>query len=412
MQAPKQRTDPRTFLLLIFCICGILFMLIGAITTQLMGIYSDPLTSAQTSPLVRALVTSLMITTALLLFPAGWLSLQRLRSKEIRPFQFPKLRPWMWLLYVFFWSLSLVLAALLYDAPGAGWYLPLFHFLSIALPVYAFVHILAGKISLGSNQRVWGVFSAGLLIGPALSIVAEIALVLFSLVIAGLVLGFNPQNLESFQRILEQIQDAPDLDSLMLTIQPVARNPWTLVIGLVLLSGFVPLIEEICKSVGVWLVFDKLDTPAQGFALGAVSGAAFALLESLGASITPDSAWGAALLTRAASSMMHILAAGIIGWGIARARIQKKYLGTIGFYLLGISIHSLWNAGALLSVIGGMRLAISLENMDVFGALILIAGLGILFFMLAAMLGTMIFISKKHSKTAGPSASTLDLEQG
>ena len=411
MQPPKQSSDWRTILLLIFSIGGILVMLMGAITTQVMGFFPDPESSVETSPLVRALVTSLMVTTALMLLPAGWLSLQRLRHQEIRPFQFPKFRPWMWVLYVLIWLLSLVLATLLFDAPSAGWYVPLFHFLSIALPVFAYVYILTGRISIGSNQRVWGVFSAGLLISPALSIVAEVALVLFSLVIVGIIIGFNPENLGTFQRTIERIQAATDLDSLMFVIQPVARNPLTLVVGLVLLSGFVPFIEETFKSVGVWLVFDKLETSAQGFALGAVSGAAFAFLESLGASISPDPAWGATLFMRAVSSMMHILATGFVGWGIARARIEKKYLGMIGFYLLAMTIHSLWNAGAVLSVIGGMRLAISFENIDIFGGMIMVAGVGILLFMMAAMPGAMIFLNRKLGMASGRSEPVVDQEQ-
>ncbi len=412
MKAPEKSPDGRTILLLIFSTCGVLIMLIGAVTTQLMGIFSGPLASEETSPLVRALVTSLMVTTALLLLPAGWFSLGRLLRKETRPFQFPALASWMWGLYVPIWLLSLVFATLLYDAPGAIWYVPILHFLAIALPVYAFVYILVGRISFGSNQRVWGVFSAGLLIGPALSIVAELVLVLFGAVIIGIILGFNPENLGSFLGTFEQIQDAADLDSLMFTIQPYARNPWTLVIGLVVLSGFVPLLEETFKSVGVWLVFDKLETSVQGFALGAVSGAAFALLESLGASITPDPTWGVALFMRAVSSMMHILAAGIVGWGIAKARIEKKFLGMAGFYLLGMSIHSIWNAGAVLSVIGGIRLSMSFENLDFIGAVIMIAGLGILLFMIAAMLGAMIFLNKKLGRSAGLSASIIDQEAG
>jgi hypothetical protein len=318
----------------------------------------------------------------------------------------------MWVLYVFIWLLSLILATLFYDAPSAVWYVPIFHLLSIALPVYALVYILVGHISFGSKKRVWGVFSAGLMIGPALSIVAELVLVLFIVVIIGIFLGINPENLESFQRLLEQIQDAPDLDGLMFLIQPVARNPWTLVIGLVVLSVFVPFLEETFKSIGVWLVFDKLETSVQGFALGAVSGAAFALLESLGASITPDPTWWVGLSMRAVSGMMHILAAGVVGWGIAKARIEKRFLGMIGFYLLGMSIHSLWNTGAVLSIIGGLRLTISFENIDVFGAMIMIVGVCILFFMLVAMLGTMIFLNRKLARSAVLSASILDQEQG
>jgi len=388
-----------------FSICGILFMVIGAVAIQVVRVFSDPHKSIGTSPVVQALAASIMIITALLLLPAAWFSLQRLRNKEIPSFQFPKLLPWMWVLLISIWLLTLVLATLLYDAPYAGWYLPLFHFLSIAIPIYTYVYFLVAGISFGSKQRVWGVFGSGLLIGPALSIVTEIAIVLFSLVIVGIYLGLNSGNLESFQRVLERIQDAPDLDSLMFVIQPAARNPLTLVIGLVLLSGFVPFLEETFKSISVWLFVDKLDTSVQGFALGAVSGSAFALLESLGASINPDPAWGTTLFMRAVSSMMHILATGIVGWGIAKARIEKKYLFMIGAYLLAMSIHGVWNAGAVFSLIGGMQLSMSPGNVDFFGSMVSVVGMGILVFMLVAMLGMLIFLSRNLKKTDLPSSS-------
>ena len=51
------------------------------------------------------------------------------------------------------------------------------------------------------------------------------------------------------------------------------KNPLTLVVGLVFLSFLVPIIEEIAKSLGVWLVADRLAFPAQGFALGVLAGA-------------------------------------------------------------------------------------------------------------------------------------------
>jgi len=412
MEAQKQNFDWRTILLLIYSICGILFMLIGVISIQVVRVHFDPHAAIETSPLVKVLETSLMFIIAVLLVPAGWFSLQRLRNKEIPSFQFPKLHSWMWMLLVSIWLISLVLATLLYNFPGAGWFVPVFHFLSIAIPIYVYVYLLSRGITLGSKQRVWGVFGSGLLIGPAFSIVTEVALVLFSFAIVGIFLGFYPGNLESLQRTVERIQDTTDLDSLMFVIQPVARNPLTLLIGLVLFSGFVPLLEETFKSISVWLVIDKLDTPALGFALGAVSGAAFALLESLGASISPDPAWGTTLFMRAVSSMMHILAAGVVGWGIAKARVEKKYIVMIGAYLLGISIHSIWNAGVVFSLIGGMRLDMSSGNVDFFGALISVAGIGILFFMMTAMLGTLIFLSRKQAKAAWPFARIVKSEQG
>jgi len=405
MEAQKRSLDWRTILLLTISISGIFFMVFGAVAIQVVRVFSDPHKSIGTSTVVQPLAASIMIITALLLLPAAWFSLQRLRNKKIPSFQFPKLRPWMWVLLISIWLLALVLATLLYDAPYAGWYLPLFHFLSISIPIYTYVYILVAGISFGSKQRVWGVFGSGLLIGPALSIVTEVALVMFCLVMVGVYLGLNSGNLESLQRVLERIQDAPDLDSLMFVIQPVARNPLTLVIGLVLLSGFVPFLEETFKSISVWLFVDKLDTAVQGFALGAVSGSAFALLESLGASINPDPAWGTTLFMRAVSSMMHILATGIVGWGIAKARIEKKYLVMIGAYLLAMTIHGVWNAGAVFSLIGGMQLSMSPGNVDFFGSMVSVVGMGILVFMLVVMLGMLIFLSRNLKITDHASSS-------
>ena len=115
---------------------------------------------------------------------------------------------------------------------------------------------------------------------------------------------------------------------------------------------------------------------------------------------------------RSVSSMMHILATGFVGWGIAKAHIEKKYLGMVGFYLLAMTIHSLWNAGAVLSVIGGMRMATSYEHIDIFGAVFMVAGVGILFFMMAAMPGIMIFLSRKLGRASAQSEPIIDQEQG
>ncbi len=59
-------------------------------------------------------------------------------------------------------------------------------------------------------------------------------------------------------------------------------------VALLFFSVFAPLVEETAKSLTAWTIFDHLSSPAQGFAIGALSGTGFGMVESLLASVQPD----------------------------------------------------------------------------------------------------------------------------
>ncbi len=44
-----------------------------------------------------------------------------------------------------------------------------------------------------------------------------------------------------------------------------------------------------------------------------------------------------------------MLASGLVGWGIAYARLEKRYLRFLGMIILGMLLHAAWNAGAVFS---------------------------------------------------------------
>ncbi len=142
-------------------------------------------------------------------------------------------------------------------------------------------------------------------------------------------------------------------------------SPLVLIAALLVFSVISPLIEETAKSLTVWAVFDRLSTPAQGFAIGAMSGAAFGLVESLFASSTPDGNWTTTLLVRGASTMMHIMSTSLTGWGIALFKTRKNVGAVIGMYALAMGLHGAWNASVVAITYGGLRYSMASGGRDV-----------------------------------------------
>jgi RsiW-degrading membrane proteinase PrsW (M82 family) len=121
-----------------------------------------------------------------------------------------------------------------------------------------------------------------------------------------------------------------------------------LFIALIALGLFVPLIEELLKPIGVMLLLGRPLTPAQGFALGALSGAGYALVENLMVGVDAET-WAFATLGRFGTSVMHIFTAALSGYALVRAKNGKRYLQLAGIYLLNVLIHGVWNSLVILT---------------------------------------------------------------
>jgi RsiW-degrading membrane proteinase PrsW (M82 family) len=399
---PNQRgADWRSILSLIFALSGTLFTTLSALMIILLMIVNGKaLMELNASPLTSVLTASTLFAIGLLLLPVAWLSFKRLRGDEFTTLKLPFLRPWEWIVIPTLWVLTLALATLYHDARGAIWYTPFLHFLSIALPVYFVVRIATHNIPLGSSQRAWGVFSAGMTLSPFLAVIAEIFFMLLGIILVAIYLGLNPESVSRIERLVNQIQTAPDLDTLIQRIGPLVKNPLTLLAGLVFLSFLVPIIEETAKSLGVWLLADRLIFPAQGFALGVLSGAGFALAESLSASLTADDSWALTLGMRAISGSMHMLASGLLGWGIASARLEKRPGRVIVMALLAMLLHSAWNAGAVFSVWGGARVMLAMPGVDILGTIVAASGMGLLLLLIAGMFVTFVLLNGRLRASA------------
>jgi hypothetical protein len=203
------------------------------------------------------------------------------------------------------------------------------------------------NLPVGSPQLAWGIFDMGLVVAPLLSLIAEfIALVGFGF----LYIFLNPGLLDRILELSEIISlDSPEL--LIDQFKTYIMQPSTLVIVLLFGAVIVPLLEELFKPVGVWLLVGRNPSPAQGFAAGLLSGAGYALFEnfSLGAAAGED--WAMVVVARIGTSLIHIVTAGLMGWALSLAWTEKQILRLALSYLAAVAIHALWNGSVIITAV-------------------------------------------------------------
>ncbi len=313
------------------------------------------------------------------------------------------------LIVVLVWIGIALLAGRLVTNSVLKWTTPPLYVIAILIPAIFFVWVATRGLNPGSPQRRWGVLAAGVGLGILPAMAAELLLVLIVVLGLAVYLAFNPAGLATFQNLVQQLQNSSDMGQILSTAGPLLTNPIILLIALLFFSGLSPLIEEIAKSLPTWTVFDRLKSPAQGFAIGAISGAAFGLVESLLVSATPDAGWATTLLVRGASTMMHIMSASLTGWGIGRFRMTRRWLPLIEMYVAAMALHGLWNGSVVAITIGTVRSAAAPGRIDLPAMLLIYVGAAMLLLLCVAipvamwMINTRLRASEQPVPPATPS---------
>jgi RsiW-degrading membrane proteinase PrsW (M82 family) len=162
---------------------------------------------------------------------------------------------------------------------------------------------------------------------------------------------------------------------------PFLTRPGVITIALLFIAILVPALEEIFKPLGVWLLAGKLKSPAQGFTLGALSGAGYALIETIGVS-SQTVEWASLLFSRIGTGLLHITTSALMGAAIVLAWRERRYLRLIGTYFLALTLHGLWNTFAILfsfsslaELLGQSGRLITLQPIMITGMSILAIGL-------------------------------------
>jgi len=229
--------------------------------------------------------------------------------------------------------------------------LPFFHILAVGLPVLWFLYLGVRGLPLGSQQRRWGVFDSGLVLGPIMIMLVEVILLVVMILVIGLFLINHPDLLKELFRDIEGLVNSnADPDQIITELRPYLLNPAVIFLVFLFAALLVPLVEEALKPVGVWLLINRGISPAEGFTAGLISGAGYAFFESLALTSAAEE-WMMVVVARIGTAVIHILTAGLMGWAMVYSWRYSSYL-RLGFTYLGVvCLHGLWNGLTLLMVL-------------------------------------------------------------
>ena len=236
-------------------------------------------------------------------------------------------------------------------------FLPVINVISVCIPIIILLRVSLRRIQLPSSRRMWTIFGASLIITPILSFILE-GLVLAIFMGGYLLLAkFNPVIKTQLSTILSIIQTQnSNSDQNMRSLANILFSPLFLTFALVIFSIAIPTIEELFKIILLWGFRFKSSSPKDGFVLGALCGAAFALVENICFSSTGSDDWTTSVVIRASAALPHIFNSGILGWALFSARENKRYWQFSKTFLTVTLIHGAWNAISLGLVITNFSL--------------------------------------------------------
>ncbi|MBU1661538.1 MAG: PrsW family intramembrane metalloprotease [Chloroflexi bacterium] len=322
-----------------------LFMLVVS------SFYSASISGVETAdPLPLLLMAAGAASGGILLIPSAGYALLRILGRP-NPIKFQVRRPGLLLLLLL--PPVVALGHWVAGYSNLAWIaLPPLHVIAAGLPILGLLLLGLRGLSPGSPQRAWGIFGSGLVLGPALSLVVEAAALAIVAILGFIYLSRDTILVEKIMALSEQLPTSPEsADAILELLEPYLLQPGTIYLGLVFGAIFVPLIEELFKPIGVWLLVGRNPTAVQGFAAGLISGAGYALFENFALAAGSSEEWSAIVLARMGTSLIHIFTAGLTGWALALAWREGRYIRLGVTYLVAVSIHALWNGLVIMSIV-------------------------------------------------------------
>ena len=283
---------------------------------------------------------------------------------------------------------------------------PVLHVLAAILPIILLLWLGARRLIANTPQRNGGLLGSALTLSTFLSISSEMLVLVGFIVVVVLVMVIKPELLTQLTRLANRIASANnDPQAMMQILSSYVSSPWVISTVLLFFSVLTPLLEEALKPIGLWLLAKKNLTPWDGFVGGLISGAGFAIFEtSFNASQTDPQSWLVVIVTRVGTGALHILASGLVGYGLAMAWSKRSYKTLFFSYLAAVSIHGLWNSMAMLYSLSQILPADSKSWLSVF-RLVGPYGLGILaaFVILGLFLmNQRLYVQQSGAKNAVP----------
>ncbi len=321
-------------------------------------------------------LTAITLSLSLLALAGGggsllaWHTRQAIQGRPSRPFR-PR-QAWL-LLLAFGLALSLGQLVLTFDLLPLLTFPPL-HITAAFLPPLAIVGLVGRPLGGITRWRemIWQMGS-GAMLSTFLAGVLE-ATVLGGLFAAAIVaIALQPGGVERINRLADLMENATQSQQMDMLVA-LARSPGVVAAVFLIAAGFIPLVEEGVKAVGVALMSYRRPSLAQAFLWGVGSGAGFALAEGLFNSAGGLEAWGAVVFIRSGATLLHCTTGGLMGLAWYFLLVRRRWGRALGLYAAGVGLHALWNSLTVTVTL------LSLLGMDLpdMGPGQVLAGLGIL----------------------------------
>ena len=234
--------------------------------------------------------------------------------------------------------------------PISGSALAMVNIFSILVPIWWLLELGQFQLVTGPRKRQWGLVVFGFYISLPVTIIIEFIFILVAALLGWMWLVQQPEAAPLLALLgSETSLDPTMLQQLSEVLLPLLQRPQIVAVLFAIIGLFIPIIEELLKPLGLWLLNNRHLSPAEGFSAGMICGAAFALLESLlSLSAALPSDWLYTVVGRAGTGLLHVFTAGLNGWALAATWKDGKYLRAGLTYILTVALHGTWNVFAVL----------------------------------------------------------------
>lgn len=367
---------------------GVLGLALG-----LLGPGSERLASMTVSVSVLALTAGLGL-------PLAWQAWQAIQGRPSATFQ--PWRPWP-LLAAFLLAVAAGQAVLEMGLLPALLFPPLHVVAAVTPPLFILALVARGLGDAGRWRDVTLQLSSGAFLATPLAFLLEAAfiLALAGMLVAGLAL--RPGGLEMLQALTDNLASGTwlqDPDSLL----PLLKSPVVIAAVLLVAALFVPLVEELAKSLGVGLVSYRHPDARQAMLWGLAGGAGFAMFEGLFNTTGSLQAWGPVIVLRVGATLLHCTAGALMGLAWRQLLVLRRWGPAVGLYAAAIVLHAAWNAvsvGVAFMSLGTM----TSETSDVAGQLTALGVpslIAVLIFLAAGMGLLLVLLTRRVARGSRP----------
>jgi len=362
---PKKRSNWRTILSLGLSGLGIVYFLIQTLSLGVLWITNFTSSHAGMDQTISyGLLFWSSILSGLVMVPVFLLSLFQLKGEpppswlETRRPVFRKISSWI----IISWPVIVIVGWFVAGRPMiAAFLLGPINILVAGLPILWIYSLASTDLKRGKPLNQWRIFGFSLAVTPIIIIIVEIIALLILAGVGVLYVSYRTSIDPSFERDLMYLYNQvsirqADVDAILEIVEPYIFQPSVIVWILIIFAGVIPVIEEVFKPLALWSMAGRNISPQEGFVAGLLCGAGFALMENVmyfTATLTAMD-WLFLALGRAGTGVLHMLASGLVGWGLARAWQSRKWIFLGVTSLIAIVLHGLWNAVSLITGVASL----------------------------------------------------------